>query len=86
MMPMSAAVAMSLVHVTPSASMTRDTSSAVAADETSTRFTEPNRSFDAWWSMFTSVGPAGNANLARSAEPKSTVTMRSAVAGGGSIV
>ena len=36
--------------------------------------------------MFTSVGPAGKANFARSAEPKSTVTIRSDVAGGGSVV
>ena len=86
MIPMSAAVAISGVHVMPSASMTRDTSSAVAALVTSTRLYAPNCSFEAWWSRFTTGGRFGSANFARSAEPKSTVTTRSKSSAGGSCV
>ena len=70
----------------PRASMTRETSSALAAAVTSTRFAAPKWSFDAWWSMFTSFGRDGRANFARSTEPKSTVTTRSTSSGGGSWV
>ena len=86
MIPTSAAVAISGVQGISSASMTRDTSSALAALVASTRFVAPNRSFDAWWSMFTIGGRAGRANFARSTDPKSTVTTRSTSLVGGSCV
>jgi hypothetical protein len=54
MMPMSAAVAMSAVHCTPSASMTRDTSWPRGPTRDVDEVHESAKwSFEAWWSMFT---------------------------------